>query len=58
MKRPYFNQFDRLLMLVGTLTGDIMLLKLAWMKLIRDIQKEILKIYDHTRQTANTIRNR
>ena len=38
MKKPYFNRTERLLMINETISGNMMLLTLAWMKLKRDLK--------------------
>ena len=37
MKRPFYNKYQRLTIRLDTLQGAYMLLKLAWLKLCRDV---------------------
>lgn len=44
MKRPYFNQFDRLMIRADTLQGAIFMLELRCLQLARNVEREFFKL--------------
>ena len=42
IKKPIYNRLDRVYIYCDTLTGKFLLLKLAWLKLMREIKKVLV----------------
>ena len=57
MKRPYLNQFERILIIHGTLVGDLTLLRFRFIQLGRAIEVFIWYVIDNLKEmkTRNTI---